>query len=92
MLGERRVIINGLPYIARDIGCPDFSRARLNREIVKKKLFIEWWQAMESALSRTPKGAPFPSIVRIGRIPEHRPPKRSGFSQPFEDEEEDRQG
>jgi len=88
--GERKLTIDGLPCIARDIGCADFSRAARNRQIVKERLFTDWWVQMESALAHTPKNAPLPAIVRLGNIPEHRTPNQ-GFSRPFEDEEEDRQ-
>lgn len=87
MQNARRLIIDGRLCWATDVGCQDFERAAWNRCIVDGKLFVEWWEAMEQALSHTPTAAPLPAVVRIGNIPEHRPTQAGGFAVPVEAEE-----
>jgi hypothetical protein len=61
-------LLNGVPTNFVDVGCDDFDRAELNRDIIKTNSFIEAWLRYESALAHTPANQPLPSWIPCERL------------------------
>lgn len=62
-------IVNGHPWRCTDIGCDDFEKAKANRERVATTKQKEWWQRMETAITKTPFGQ-LPWWVPRGELPQ----------------------
>ena len=51
---------------AQDIGCPDFERAKLNREIITNKLYTSAYTEVENALAGSSE---LPDWMPKGNLP-----------------------
>lgn len=58
--------------------CPDEERARINREIVSKGLFTEYYDRLKRWLENTSRHDPLPAWVSIGQVPEVQSKAHSG--------------
>ncbi len=65
----RLITYKGVQYLCRDVGCDDFDRAKINRQIVASRMFTTAYQMVENWLATSPLSRPFPSWVPIGRLP-----------------------
>ena len=54
---------------AQDIGCPDFERAKLNREIVANKLYTSAYIEVENALAGLAVSSELPYWILKGNLP-----------------------
>ncbi len=48
--GLRFIKVEGTWYLAIDVGCTNFARARYGRRIVKERLFLDAWYRLEALL------------------------------------------
>lgn len=62
-------LIEGVWYECFDVGCPDFDRAEVNREMLRTGHHPNgsdinvWWRRMEAAIAGTPLALPLPKGV-----------------------------
>lgn len=67
--GETIRTINGVRCRCQDVGCPDFERARRNRERIANKQSVSAYLAIEGALRATPRGRALPAWIPLGDLP-----------------------
>jgi len=64
-------IINGIYCKCLDTGCPDFQRAKENRELVTKHFTPEidrWWNWMERSRDATRHRNRLPPTIPVGKL------------------------
>uniref|UniRef100_A0A6M3JJF5 Uncharacterized protein n=1 Tax=viral metagenome TaxID=1070528 RepID=A0A6M3JJF5_9ZZZZ len=66
---QRTITVKGKIYTATDVGCPDFDRAKENREIVCQSLYSTFYDRVHNWISHTSVHLPFPSWLPMGYVP-----------------------
>jgi hypothetical protein len=62
-------LIEGREVQCLDVGCDDFDRAALNRDMVKNQRYIQGYLEVETAVTKTPLGRALPTWITEGFVP-----------------------